>query len=455
MSRARWIRRGLVAVIAVALVVASAVAIGRTGDSRHVVTAAFQDASPLVAGNLVKADGVQVGVISSIKLDHGRAMVEMELEPGALPVHDDASASVRAMSLLGERYVELKTGSPNRPAMDLPGEIPESRTSRSVGVEDLLNTLDDPTSAALASLVTTLGEGTAGQGQNIDAALRALEPAMNDTGRLGKVLGEQNAVLASLVDKTAPVTEALASGRGQKLDGLVGSTTTALRSAAEQRVALDATMQRLPETLNKAQQTLAEVGGLSKSGTQTLREVRPVTGNLPQITEELGRFADSADPALASLEPVLQRADQLLDQAEPVVRDLGPGGRALRSVSGSAEPLVNELQPNLTVVLDFMKFWALSTNGRDGVGNYFRGVVADTPQSLLQIPGVGLPGAPEPAPPAQRPGEGPGDPLGGVTGLLPPLPGVAPGAQPPADGSATGLDEQQEQSLVNQLLGGR
>lgn len=455
MTRRRWLRAGIGTIALVAVVVATTVSLVRTGEEKAVVTAIFADASPLVSGNLVKMDGVQVGLIESIELRDRRAVVRMELDRTALPLHEDASVEIRALSLLGERYVELNRGSDSAPVADLPTTIPEERTKRAVELQDILDTLDDPTSTALAALVTTLGEGTAGQGKSIDATLKALAPAMTDGARLGDVLDEQNAVLASLIDKLKPVTEALADGHGRELDQLVGSTTATLTDVASERVALDAALRRLPGTLQKAQQTLAEVTGAGTAAAETLHHIRPVTANLSDITAELRHFVDNADPALASLPPVLRHAESLIAQATPLVRDLRPGAATLPEIGSSADRLVGELTPNLTVVLDFMKYWALSTNGEDGLGNYFRGVVADTPQSLLQIPGLSLPGAQPQDPPSAR--QGPARERQAGPAL--PLPAEAPSrehAAPTGDqgDSVTGLSRQQEQSLLGQLLGG-
>lgn len=446
---------GIALLALVALVAAGTVALVRTQEAKPSVTAIFADASPLVKGNLVKTDGVTVGEISSIELNGGRAVVRMDLDKSVLPLHDDASVQVRAVSLLGERYIELHPGSAARPAMSLPATIPEDRASRSTGLDDVLNMLNDPTSTALAALVTTLGEGTSGQGRNIDAALKALAPAMTDTSQLGKVLSEQNQVLDSLVDNVTPVAEAVAGSHGKQLDDLVGSADRSLHAVSAQSGQLDTALQELPGTLQKARQTLAEVAGVSDRTASTLSDVRPLTDNLPAVTNELSAFADSAKPALASLPPVLDRAQKLLDQAAPLVRDLRPGASALNSVSSSGDHLVADLAPRLTVVLDFMKNWALSTNGRDGLGNYFRGVVADTPRDLLQAPGLSLGQGQQPPANPQ-----PAVPQGASPAPAAPAPGPATSSPAPAspnvnNGSATGLNQTQEQSLLRQLLGGQ
>ncbi|WP_328611165.1 MlaD family protein [Amycolatopsis sp. NBC_00345] len=437
---------------AVVLVVAAAAAgylVSRPSSDKVGLTAMFADASPLIPGNLIRMGGIEVGEIDSVTLRNGQAAVRMELDPAVLPLHQDATAKIRPVTLLGERYIDLDRGSPQAPVLSQ-GVIAANHTSRAVDLDEVLNSVDDPTGTALAALVTTLGEGAAGQGQDIDAALKALAPAMQDTHQLADVLNQQNAVLGQLVDRATPVAQALASGNGQNLDQAVDAGNRMLAAVAAQRQAMQDALGQLPGTLRTARQVLSETAGVAEQGIPALDSVRPVTDNLSAITTELNTFADSADPALSSLPAVLDRAKALLDQAAPVVRDLGPGGAVLPGVSASAHRLVGDLTPALGTALDFVKYWAMSTNGRDALGNYFRAFVVTTPKSLLQIPGVGLGpanAAPPQAPPAQ-PQQKPQQP--------PPLLNLPAPAGPPAGdpGSATGLTGNQESSLLDQLLGG-
>lgn len=450
MSRPRhWLRVGISVVAAAGLIAAATLTSARVGDDNTVtLTGTFEDANPLVQGNLVKLDGVSVGEITSISLHDGQARVQMELDKSVLPLHDDASLKIRPKTLLGERYIELRRGSEQTPAMQEPYTIPAERTSHNVDLDDLLNSLDDPTSSGLAALLTTLGEGTAGNGKNIDAALKALPPTMRDIERLGTILDEQIGVLTSLIDKVTPVAKAAAGKHGDKLDSLVDSTTTALSAASSNREALRHTLMQLPGTLRQAQTTLAKVAGVSDVATKSLRDARPVTDNLSAISVELQKFADTANPALASMPRVLDRADALLAQAAPLVRDLRPGAKGLRSASRSTDKIVSHLSQEFTTVLDFVKFWALSTNSEDGISNYFRGVVPTTPGSLLQTPGVST-GDGEKAPPQRGPDKPKKLPLPNLGDALPnPDDAVA------KQDSATGLDRQQENALLDQLLGG-
>lgn len=433
----------IVCVAALGITAGSAgVAVQFAGAGKPVVYAEFNDASPIIEGNDVKMSGVQVGVVESIEVRDGKALLGLRLEDAALPLHSDATATIRPVSLLGERYVALDRGSPTEPELD--GDlIPVSQTGQATDLDEVLSAIDEPTGEGLAALVTTLGEGVRGQGKEVDQALAALEPAMRQTDQVARILREHNALLTSLVDRVEPVAASLAADDGRRLDRLVDSTELLLRAAADNRAALEDSLVRLPTTLAKAQRTLSRLSGVSEATTPTLASLRPLTSDLSEVSAELRRFAASADPALASLQPVLRHADRLLEEAAPTVRALGPAARDLRGVAREVRPLAMKLTDNLDNVLDFVRFWALTTNGSDGLSNYFRAHLVVSPETVggpvpgggdvLETPELDL------TKPPKLPDLGP----------LPTLPELG---TPEAD-NVTGLTADQEEALINQLLG--
>ncbi|WP_250283927.1 MlaD family protein [Frankia sp. CiP1_Cm_nod2] len=471
-SRSRGPLPRLVGVALVTLLATAATTTGLVANgspSSWVVHARFNDASPLLTGNEVKLKGVKVGRIAGMRVDpDGHADVTMELDPAAMPLHTDARLTVRPLSLLGERFLELDQGSPAAPALPRGGVIPATQTGRNTDLDEVLNTIDEPTGESLAALVTVLGEGLQGNGGNIDDAVRALAPAMRDTGSLAKVLDEQNTLLNNLVDNVEPVADALARDGGRTLDDLVGSTQRLLGTTAARQQVLERTLAELPDTLASARATLAELTSTATAAVPTLQAIRPTTDNLTRISAELDRFAATADPALASLDPVLAKAQSLLDEARPVVSTLRPSGPDTVAAASSLKPLVGELSDNIVNVFNFIKYWALATNGSDGLSHYFRGMVVVTPDILTGlVPGLGsnlgVGGSPlpltknpsgQPLDPAvtgpQQPGGGPAGGTGGVTGILSGL--LAPA--PTADGGVTGLNQQQESGMLGFLLGG-
>lgn len=474
----------VIAGVAVLLLAAVGAFLLKDGDDRpahgHRVVATIADARALSEGNDVRSSGVLVGSVSSIELVDGKARVELDLVDGVLPIHQDATLTVRPVNLLGENFVDLDAGSPDKPYLE-PAVIPESQVEAAVGLQDVLDTFQAPTAASLAAIVTALGEGMDANGGEVAAAIQALAPAMESSEALGKLLSGQNRVLTDLVATADPIAAALASDGGATLDRLIASTTQVLSSLAVQEQALEQTLVELPGTLVSAQRTLAQFGGVAGEVTPTLRAIRPITGNLTEVVDELKAFAAAADPALGSLEPVLTEANDLLDQAAPVVAQLADAGPDLRSAAASLRPVGRELlDENLYGVMEFVRKWALSTNGRDGISHYFRGVVYVTPTTLDSILNSLLPAGSPDAPTGDQTTGGPDLPLddllpGGVddlltdTGLGDTLDGLlgglggkhrdaaggsgeTTGATDPT--SALGLTPRQEQRLLGQLLGG-
>lgn len=455
-------RVGVTRVVAVLLVLVLASAGWSTvrTDERDglLIGAEFRDASPLFTGLDVKVDGVPVGEIVDMNVvdrakSRKQARVMLHLSNDALPVYADASATVRASSLLGEYYVDLDRGSPSEPMLRHGEILSASQNGQTTQLDRVLNTIDQPTGEALASLITALGHGLDGQGENLDATIKALAPAMKDTGRLVRILKKQNTLLGSVVDRVEPVAGALATNQGKTLDALVAaSSKLAAASAAEQRN-LKGALTQLPGTLREARTVLGQLAGTAEQTTPTLKALRPTTDKLSTLSAEIETFAKSATPALAKTKPVLDRADRLLSQARPVAAQLRHASPDLRAVAANARPVVTSLANNIGDVLDFVKYWALATNGQDGISHYFRGQLVISPQMAEML---------LPQTTGQATTDRESNPQQTVKDLLSGKLGVkdsalSPGllAPPGDDGkSATGLNRGQEAGALEFLIGG-
>src|SRR5690606_3801418 len=106
--------------------------------------------------------------------------------------HADASMKIRAANLLGEKYVDLNTGTPSAPVAAPGTVVPMNRTSVSVDVQDVIDSLGDPAATGLAALITTAGEGVKDQGTNLADTIKGLEPSFTQANRLVALLREQN-----------------------------------------------------------------------------------------------------------------------------------------------------------------------------------------------------------------------------------------------------------------------
>ena len=417
------------------------------------LVAEFADSGSVIPGNDVIVDGVRAGGIERIELVGGKARITFGVEAEFTPVHNDATATIRAVSLLGERFLELDRGTPSAPAVKDGAVISSSRTDRAVDLQEVLDAVDDPTGTALAALAVALGEGMAGRGEDAAAAIDALEPALTRTTELLEVLGGQNQLLTALVDRVQPVASALGAERGERMDKLVSATDELLGATAAERPELEGALRRLPGALATARSALAELATLAGQTTPVLASLRPLTGDLRQIANELGAFADATGPALASLDPVLDKGRALVDATRPVVAELAAAGGDIRKVASSNRTLVEALPENLSNLLDFVRNVALATSGRDGINHYLRIFSVTAPQAL------GLPAAPAsavaPVPLAFDPGVVIAPSPAPAPAILPPAPKLGPLLPGSDPGSATGLTAAQERSLLSYLIGAR
>ncbi len=462
-------------VIAGAIALLAAFATGSLGGSSgHTIVAQFADAQSITKGNTVHVDGVTAGTVSKITLKRNTAYLTLHIDNGFWPIHTDATATVRPISLLGENYVDLQPGSASAPAMPDGGTITTAHTSNAVNLQSVLNALNDPTATAYGVLLTSLGQGLAGQGANAADALKALSPALDNTTALTNLLDTQNKTLTALLDNLTPVTSALATNQGQTLDHLVATTNNTLDATAAQASSLGRDLQVLPGFLGATTTAFNQLGTLSDQTTPSLQALSPLTDNLAAVSTELNNFSTAALPAITALQPVLASAQSFFQQTGPVVSTLQTSSSAGLADSKALIPLVQQGIAGgcsatdcqgLDNLFGFIENWSLATQNYDGLSHYFRffgdlnlGTLAGVPgagatgpqtsnaQTIPALPTIALPG------PVTSITNGLGSTVGGVLG------GALGGSSAPkpttTGQSATGLSSGQESNLFGYLLGG-
>lgn len=456
MNRFRIIVVAMVATVALTAGAVGALAGPNAGDGKLEINAMFVDAGAIIQGNDVKVDGVKVGSVRGIEVVDGVAKLTFSVSDAASPLFSDATATVRPVSLLGERYIDVHRGTPTSEVLLDGATIPVERTGRSVDLDEVLDAVDDPTGTALAALLTSLGDGMAGRGSDVAETLAVLEPALTKTDALIDLLADQNAVLTSLIDNMAPVAKALGGNGGAELDALVDTTNELLDATANRAPELKTTLSLLPQTVTVAREALQQLRTLADSTAPAVASLKPLTQDFESFSNELQAFVDVANPALAALEPVLIQGDQLLRDAAPVAAELRAAAPTALVDAQNLEPIADELLGNIDAVLSFLRNWALVTNGSDGLSHYFRAFVVASGGDATGLPLQNLlPTAPtttartaptSPLAPLLGPVT---DTLGGVTGALDTTLNSLLGG-----GSATGLNATQERNLLQSLLGG-
>jgi virulence factor Mce-like protein len=175
------------------------------------VNAIFKTGAELVAGDDVSMSGLRVGKIESLRPMAGATEVSMLLHQNFTPVFKDARAVIRQKNLLGEAYVALNRGDAAQGAIAQGGTIDEDHTLTPVEVDEVLNALDPQVRDQLNLVINTLGQATAGRGQDMNAAAADLSSVVIDLQVLAHTLATNSDHLDALIADLRKVMETLAA----------------------------------------------------------------------------------------------------------------------------------------------------------------------------------------------------------------------------------------------------
>src|ERR1700716_1265342 len=216
-----------------------------------------KDADGLVEGSDVRIGGVPVGKVMAVTTTANGAMVTLGIEPhkGYDPVFTDGSVLIRPKSLLGEKYVDMQRGTSN---VEIPdgGMLPMSQAFTQVEVDQVLNSSDPATRKALSTNITTLGEGFAKRGQDIN-------PTIPELKRIAEHL---TPVSARFKDRTA------------QIDHILVDTDIILKTLADEHRQLSTLLQSADAVTGTIASNDAHLAGLLTSGSSTIARLNVAVG---------------------------------------------------------------------------------------------------------------------------------------------------------------------------------
>ncbi len=143
--------------------------------------ARFENAQGLIPKSQVVIAGIPVGTIEDISLDNGMARVTMRIDE-SVAIHDDARVALRAVSLLGEKTVDIHPGTIGRPSLPPGSELIVA--GEAVGAGDVMETVNDVAEnvrAVTEQLARSFGTDQAGD--RMEAALLNLSEALEGVNR--------------------------------------------------------------------------------------------------------------------------------------------------------------------------------------------------------------------------------------------------------------------------------
>lgn len=288
-------------------------------------------------GQPVNVAGVQAGSITGARDDGALADLTLQIDRDKVPrVYANADVTLAPVSPLGDVEIDLSPGAAPARALAPGGTVPVADTVSPVVLEDLLRNLDGDTRSWLGSLIASLGQGTAGRGQDIRAALAALGPSAAQVREIASALAVRRRDLAHLVHDLAVLTRAASSDR--QLARLVPASSAAMHALATESVPLQQAIRLLPGSLGSLDRTLGHLRTFAGSLTPTLGALLPAVRGLPSALAALRPFTRAAAAALAT------HVRPFVAGVAPIVSELGPAAGALTRATPSLQSALQVAQ---------------------------------------------------------------------------------------------------------------
>jgi ABC-type transporter Mla subunit MlaD len=380
--------RRLIAILALAVAVPIVLVVGMAASGggrggKYEVRAIFDNVTSAVPGEDVKIAGAKVGKIESMDVAARRkAAVVLRIDDARFtPFRSDAKCSVRPQSLIGEKFVECTpgtdSGTPLRRIDRGDGEgqhlLPLDRTSSPVDLDLINDTLRLPFRQRLSILLNELGTGLAGRGDDLNAVIHRANPALRETDDVLRILSRQNRVLSDLARNSDTVLGPLAREK-RRVSGFIVQANRTGQATAERRVALRASLNRLPSLLRQLRPLMSDLEGFTDQATPVVTDLGQAAPDVDRLVAQLGPFANASRPAIRSLGKATVTGRPALVRARPLVKDLRSFAKNARPVSEDLDKLTASLDKTggLERILDYLFFQMTAVNGYDSIGHYLR-----------------------------------------------------------------------------------
>jgi virulence factor Mce-like protein len=304
----------------------------------------LDNAFGIVNGGDLKIAGVRAGKITKLKLDKktNRALVGIQIDKtGFGDLRADTHCDVRPQSLIGEYFIDCQPGT-SRTHLKGGAVIPVTHTSSTVAPDLVNDVLRKPYRERFSIIINELGAAVAGNGQNLNDAIRRASPALRETDRVLGILANQNKVLGNLVKNGDEVINDLANNK-HNVQRWIGEARDTAKASAERQADLAAGFRKLPGFLEQLRPTMAALGSAADQQAPALQKLGANADQLTRLFDDLGPFAKASRPAFRALGDASKTGDRAVKAARPVVGQL--------NTFSTQTP---ELGKNLAIILEHL-----------------------------------------------------------------------------------------------------
>lgn len=282
-----------IAVIAILILRMDKLEFGGNKDVKTYTTS-FDQVAGLNEQSPVRVAGVKVGQVAKIRLEHGRARVYMNV-PKDFEVNRDATVSLAAIGILGEKYIDLDVGHSER-GPHAENEPIKSKTS--VSLDQLMETMGaigQDVKGITYSLNQSIG-GETGRAKldeivdnvrTLTAEFRSM--AQENHGAINRTMANVEAMSGDLRERLPRLAQQFEE-LGKNLNGLVAENRPELKGAMQD-------VRKLANSFQETSQNLKSITARLDKGEGTIGKlltddttIRKINTAVDNLNEMLGGF---------------------------------------------------------------------------------------------------------------------------------------------------------------------
>jgi ABC-type transporter Mla subunit MlaD len=274
------------------------------------------------------AGGSLVGHVTSITpgrtpTGHPIAVLNLALNKTIEPLPTNSSWRIRLKGAIGLKYLQLTPGSSSQTLAN-GATVPVSRTSAEVDLDQVLSQYDAATRAGVVLTTTGYGEALASRGFDINNAIRAFVPLVNDLGPVARNLASKKTDLAGFFHGLENFSSALAPVAQTQADLYVNLATTFTSLAGVAVPFFQNWIRETPPTEQALIHDSPTLQSFVTDTTQLFAELEPGFKTLPQSSPVL---AETFLRGIQNLPGTFEGADSLNNQLTNLAQTLSNFGQ--------------------------------------------------------------------------------------------------------------------------------
>ncbi len=289
----------------------------------YAVNIVFSSTAGLDEKTRVKIAGIDAGLVEAIGLFDGKARVRLRIEPG-VRIYKNAQASIRSSGLLGDKYLDIRIGTPEA------GQLKDNDTITDVmevaDMDDLARNLIN-VSQSFTRLTEAMND-VFGDDQAKKSLSETIVNLREISSTLNKTITLNDQKLRTVLDNISTLTASL--------NGLVDQNrepfTSSITNMKDFSASLKSTGPELIDNLNKATRDLKSILEENRPGIRSAvdsfdkiaQQVEKGEGTLGKLVKD-DRLYDSVSKTAEGLSKTLSAVDQfrayITFQAEYLTRE--------------------------------------------------------------------------------------------------------------------------------------